>query len=215
MERLGHQRFMIAGHDRGGRVAYRLALDHPERVDRLAVLDIVPTEEVWTRADHRLALSYWPWSMLAQPEPLPERMLTQCAEAVVADALDQWGSDPTVFPVAVRVAYAAALRDPTHAHAICEEYRAAAGIDRVHDRSDRETGRRIQCPLLVLWSASGALATWYASEGGPLALWRKWASRVEGHAIDGGHFFPEEAPALTAAALGRFLTPDASGAPLP
>jgi haloacetate dehalogenase len=215
MERLGHQRFMVAGHDRGGRVAYRLALDHPDRVDRLAVLDIVPTEAVWARADDRLALSYWPWSMLAQPEPLPERMLTQCAESVVADALDQWGSDPTAFPVAIRVAYAAALRDPTHAHAICEEYRAAAGIDRAHDRSDRETGRRIQCPLLVLWSATGALATWYATEGGPLALWREWASRVEGHAMDGGHFFPEEAPAATADALRRFFAADASGAPLP
>jgi haloacetate dehalogenase len=177
------------------------------------VLDIVPTEAAWARADDRLALSYWPWSMLAQPEPLPERMLTLCAESVVADALDQWGSDPTAFPVAVRVAYAAALRDPTHAHAICEEYRAAAAIDRAHDRSDRDAGRWIQCPLLVLWSATGALATWYASEGGPLALWREWAASIEGHAIEGGHFFPEEAPAATADALRRFFTAEPSGAP--
>jgi haloacetate dehalogenase len=213
MERLGHPRFLTAGHDRGGRVAYRLALDQPERVERLAVLDILPTETVWARADDRLALSYWPWSMLAQPEPLPERMLTQCAESVVADALDQWGSNPGAFPAAVRVAYSAALRDPSHAHAICEEYRAAAGIDREHDRSDRAAGRRIHCPVLVLWSATGPLATWYASEGGPLTLWREWASMVEGHAIEGGHFFPEEVPGATADALRRFFEAKNSGAP--
>ena len=215
MERLGHANFMVAGHDRGGRVAYRLALDHPERVDRLAVLDILSTETVWTRADDRLALGYWPWSMLAQPEPLPERILTACADAVVADALDQWGSNPATFPAAIRLAYAAALRDPSHAHAICEEYRAAAGIDRAHDRSDRAAGRGIGCPMLVLWSATGPLATWYASEGGPLGLWREWASSVEGHAIEAGHFFPEEAPGPTADALRRFFAAGDSGAPSP
>lgn len=208
MERLGHRRFMLAGHDRGARVAYRLALDHPERVERLAVLDILPTDTTWTRLDERLALSYWPWSMLAQPEPLPERMLSRCAEWVVADALDRWGSDPAAFPVARRVAYAAALRDPSHAHAICEEYRAAAGIDREHDRADRAAGRRIQCPLLALWSATGALATWYGAEGGPLTLWEEWAASVEGHSIAGGHFFPEEAPGPTADALRRFFAPE-------
>jgi haloacetate dehalogenase len=212
MERLGHPRFALAGHDRGGRVAYRLALDHPGRVDRLAVLDILPTETVWARADDRLALGYWPWSMLAQPEPLPERLLTACADAVVADALDRWGSDPAVFPTPVRVAYTAALRDPSHAHAICEEYRAAASVDRAHDRADRQAGRRIACPLLVLWSAAGALGSWYERDGGPLALWRPWAARVEGHAVDAGHFFPEEAPELTADELRRFFARPASAA---
>jgi haloacetate dehalogenase len=212
MERLGHRRFALAGHDRGGRVAYRLALDHPERVHQLAVLDIVPTEMVWERADDRLALGYWPWSMLAQPAPLPERLLTSCADVVVADALDQWGSDPAVFPAEVRLAYAAALRDPLHAHAICEEYRAAAGLDRAHDRADRQGGRRMACPLLVLWSASGALSTWYEREGGPLALWRDWAATVEGHPVQAGHFFPEETPEAVAEALRRFFSRPPSGA---
>jgi haloacetate dehalogenase len=205
MERLGHTRFGVAGHDRGGRVAYRLELDHPDRVERVAVLDILPTEAVWSRADDRLALGYWPWTMLAQPEPLPERMLTNCAEAVVGNALDQWGSDPAAFPAPIRLAYTAALRDPSHAHAICEEYRAAATIDREHDRADRDTGRRIGCPLLVLWSAAGAVGTWYANEGGPLAIWREWAASVEGRPLEAGHFFPEEAPELTAELLRQFF----------
>jgi haloacetate dehalogenase len=112
MERLGLSRFSIAGHDRGGRVAYRLALDHPERVERLAVLDVVPTGEVWARADARLALAFWPWSLLAQPEPFPERLLAAAAEAVIDDALEDWGSPPDVFGPDVRAAYAEALRDP-------------------------------------------------------------------------------------------------------
>lgn len=205
MERLGHDRFAVAGHDRGGRVAYRLALDHPDRVERVAVLDILPTDAVWARADDRLALGYWPWTMLAQPEPLPERILTTCAGAVVGNALDQWGSDPAAFPAAIRLAYTAALRDPSHAHAICEEYRAAAAIDREHDQADREDGHRIGCPVLVLWSAVGAVGTWYEKDGGPLAIWREWATSVEGRPVDAGHFFPEEAPELTARLLGQFF----------
>src|SRR6266513_5497279 len=135
MEQLGFPRFSVAGHDRGGRVAYRLALDHPGRVERLAVLDILPTGTVWERADARFALGYWPWSLLAQPEPLPERLLTAAAEAIIDDALGGWGSPAAVFPSEIRAAYVEALRDPTHAHAICEEYRAAATIDREHDKA--------------------------------------------------------------------------------
>src|ERR687887_1023468 len=129
MERLGFARFAVAGHDRGGRVAYRMALDHPDRIERLAVLDIVPTETAWERADARFALAFWPWSLLAQPEPLPERILAAAPEAIVDDALGGWGSPSAVFPPEVRAAYAQALRDPSHAHSICEEYRAAATID--------------------------------------------------------------------------------------
>jgi haloacetate dehalogenase len=205
MERLGFSRFAVAGHDRGGRVAYRLALDHPARVERVAVLDILPTETVWERADARLALGFWPWSLLAQPAPLPERLLVAAPEAVVAAALDGWGSNAAAFPPPVRAAYVDALRDPERAHAICEEYRAAASLDREHDRADRAAGRRITSPLLALWSAGGPLDTWYASAGGPLALWRAWSEDVQGHAVEGGHFFPEEAPDLTAEALRRFF----------
>jgi len=130
MERLGFLRFAVAGHDRGGRVAYRMALDHPDRIDRLAVLDILPTETVWERADARFALGYWPWSLLAQAQPLPERILAAVPEAIVDSALGGWGSPAAVFPPEVRAAYVETLRDPDHAHAICEEYRAAATIDR-------------------------------------------------------------------------------------
>jgi haloacetate dehalogenase len=205
MERLGFPHFSVAGHDRGGRVAYRMALDHPDRVDRLAVLDILPTETVWNRADARFALAFWPWSLLAQPEPLPERILAAASEAIVDDALGGWGSPSSVFPPEVRAAYVQALRDPSHAHAICEEYRAAATIDREHDKADRASGRRIVCPLLALWSAQGALDTWYVEESGPIALWRAWGDDVQGRALNAGHFFPEEAPEQTADALNRFF----------
>jgi haloacetate dehalogenase len=205
MEHLGFARFALAGHDRGGRVAYRLALDHPERVARLAVLDVLPTAAAWDRADARFALAYWPWSLLAQPEPLPERMLSGAARAIVDHALAEWGSSPALFPEDVRAEYAAALADPRHAHAICEEYRAAATLDRVHDEADQQAGRRIGCPLLALWSAGGPLDAWYADAGGPVAIWRAWADDVRGHAMDAGHFFPEEDPVRTAEALGRFF----------
>jgi haloacetate dehalogenase len=204
MERLGYPRFAVAGHDRGGRVAYRLALDHPERVERLAVLDILPGETVWSRADDRFALGFWPWSLQAQPEPLPEKLLVAGAEAVIDNALTEWGSGRSAFPSHVREAYIKALQDPAHAHAICEEYRAAATLDREHDRADLAAGRKITCPVLVLWSLRGALETWYAGEGGPLMLWRDWAGDVRGRGLEAGHFFPEELPDQTAEALAGF-----------
>src|SRR5205085_1301615 len=188
MARLGFAKFAVAGHDRGGRVAYRMALDHPDAIARLAVLDIVPIDIAWARADARLALGYWPWSLLAQPAPLPETILSGSADVIVDNALGGWGSPPGVFSAETRAAYVAALRDPAHARAICEEYRAAAGIDIEHDRADRAGGCRITCPVLVLWSADGPLEQWYAE--GPLALWRQWSVDVRGHAIAGGHFFP-------------------------
>lgn len=205
MERLGFPRFSVAGHDRGGRVAYRLALDHADRIERLAVLDIVPTESAWARADSRFALAFWPWSLLAQSEPLPERVLTGAADAVVDQALLEWGSPSAVFSPEIRAAYIKSLRDPAHGHAICEEYRAAATIDREHDQTDRAAGRRISCPLLVLWSAQGPRGTWYTRESGPVGLWQEWSNNVRGQAIEAGHFFPEEVPEQTAEALGRFF----------
>ena len=205
MERLGFPRFSVAGHDRGGRVAYRLALDHPARVDRIAVLDILPTAEVWARADARLALAFWPWSLLAQGPPLPERLVAAAPDAVVDDALDGWGSPAATFGPDVRAAYVEGLRDPARVHAICEEYRAAATCDREHDEADRRSGRRIACPVLVLWSGRGALDSWYADAGGPLALWRAWADQVQGGPLEAGHFFPEELPEETAEALTRFF----------
>jgi haloacetate dehalogenase len=205
MEKLGFPRFAAAGHDRGARVAYRMALDHPGRIERLAVLDIVPTEAAWNRADARLTLAFWPWSLLAQPEPFPERILAASAAAIIDNALEGWGSPAAIFPPDMRSAYIEALRDPAHVHAICEEYRAAASLDREHDRRDRLAGRRISCPLLVLWSAGGGLNEWYSESGGPLALWQEWGVEVTGSALEAGHFFPEEIPEETAAAMIRFF----------
>jgi haloacetate dehalogenase len=206
MDQLGFDRFAIAGHDRGGRVAYRAALDHPERVDKLAVLDVVPIDAAWNRTDDRLALAFWPWSLLAQAEPLPERLLVAAPDAVLDHALStEWGTPSDAFTDDARAAYLAPLRDPDHLHAICEEYRAAATIDREHDAADHRAGRRISCPVLALWSGRGPLSTWYTSEGGPLSLWRELADHVTGGPVEGGHFFPEEQPRETATALTAFF----------
>ena len=206
MGRLGFQRFSVAGHDRGGRVAYRLALDHPEHVERLAVLDIVPTHVAWELADARFATAFWPWSLLAQPEPLPERLLAAAPEAVIDDALAGWGTPANVFDAQVREAYVAALSPPASIHAICEEYRAAATLDREHDEEDRRASRRIACPVLAMWSDRGPLAQWYAEVGGPLGVWQAWAEDVRGLPVTAGHFFPEEIPEETAALLSNFLS---------
>jgi haloacetate dehalogenase len=206
MRRLGHEHFAVVGHDRGGRVAYRAALDHPDRVSRLAVLDVLPVDVVWDLADHRMVLGFWPWSLLAQPEPLPERLVGGDPRAVVDHATsEEWGTPASVFDDEVRAAYAQALGQPAHVHAVCEEYRAGAGIDREHDAADRAAGRRISCPVLTLWSAEGPLGTWYDELGGPLALWRELADDVTGGPVEGGHFFPEEHPRRTADAVLHFL----------
>jgi haloacetate dehalogenase len=207
MSRLGFERFSIAGHDRGGRVAYRAALDHPERVERLAVLDVVPIEAAWERADDRLALGFWPWSLLAQPEPFPERLVGAAPEAVIDQALSlEWGTPTSTFGDDTRAEYLAQLQDPDHLHAICEEYRAAAGIDREHDRANHAAGNRIACPVLALWSRTGPLGSWYADDGGPLEIWRELATDVTGRPVEGGHFFPEEHPEETARALAAFFS---------
>ena len=203
MAQLGFRRFSVAGHDRGGRVAYRLALEHAERVQRLAVLDIVPVGTAWARADARLALGYWPWSLLAQPAPLPERLIAAAPDAFVDAALGGWGSPADAFPPHVRRAYVEDLR--RNAHSVCEEYRAAAALDRAHDDADLAAGRRIRCPVLALWSAAGPLSSWYADDGGPLGCWRAWCEDVRGEALEGGHFFPEELPERTADLLGAFF----------
>ena len=195
-------------------VAYRLALDHPERVERLALFDIIPTKDAFDRADARFALGFWPWSLLAQAAPLPEALIGAAPEAVIENALGQWGSDPAAFPADVREHYVNALRSPEAVHAICEEYRAAATLDRDHDEADRRAGRIITCPVLALWSEDSSLDTWYADDGGPLGILRQWAPNVSGRAVPGGHFFPEQNPNETVAALLEFMRGGAAGPPL-
>lgn len=201
MDQLGFQKFDLVGHDRGGRVSYRLALDHPEKVQRLAVLDVIPISEGWGHANAKFAMTYWPWILLSQKTPLPERYLLGAPDAVFDDPFGH-GS----FGEDVKAEYIETYRDPARVHAICEEYRAAASLDIAHDNGDREESRRITCPMLHLWSAGGPLDTLYAQEGGALGIWRKWADNVQGQAMMGGHFFPEENPKATTEILRKFLS---------
>ena len=201
MRLLGHDTFAVVGHDRGARCAYRMALDHPDTVTRLAVLDIVPTGDAFGRADMDFSLGFWLWSFLAAPEPVPERLVGQAPEVIVDHMLDSLSEVPDAFPAAVRAEYVAKLSAPDTIHAICEQYRAAAGLDYQHDEADRGR-RRIRCPVLALWSHAGPVATWYE----PLEVWRAWADQVDGGPVAAGHFLPEEAPDETTRHLLAFLT---------
>jgi haloacetate dehalogenase len=201
MAKFGFPTFTVVGHDRGGRVSYRLALDHPETVERLAVFDVIPILEGWTRADARFAQTYWPWILLAQKNPLPESYLLGAPEAVFHNPFGQ-GS----FGKEVLEEYVSTYRDRARVHGICEEYRAAATIDVEHDRADKEKSKRIECPMLHLWAEGGPLDTLYAKDGGPLGIWRQWAPHAQGRAVKGGHFFPEENPDDTAALVKQFLS---------
>ena len=205
MAALGFDRFAVAGHDRGGRVAYRMALDHPARVERLAVLDIVPTGEVWRRADAAFARGYWHWAFLSLPAPLPERLIGGDPEAYfdlhVRAGLGL-GAAPGRYPAEVMDAYRRCFDDPAAVVAMCEVYRAGATIDVAHDDADRAAGRRVGCPTLVLWSARGALPRFYDDV---LGVWRPWAPDVRGEGVDASHFIPEDRPQETAARLLAFL----------
>jgi haloacetate dehalogenase len=200
MAKLGYPTFTVIGHDRGGRVSYRLTLDHPNAVERLAVFDVIPILEAWNRSDARFAQTYWPWSLLSQKEPLPESYLLGAPEAVFGNPFGQGSFGPDILEQ-----YAATFRDPVRVHGICEEYRAAATIDVEHDEVDKDAGNKIQCPMLHLWAEGGPLDTFYGNDGGPLGIWRQWAPRAQGQAVKGGHFFPEENPNDTAALIKQFL----------
>lgn len=203
MSLLGHEQFAVAGHDRGGRVAYRMALDHPDRVNAAAVIDVVPTGDVWARADAQMALGYWHWAFLAQPAPLPERLIAADPDAffdIHVRALGL-GRAPGRYPAELMAGYRALLDDPSTVRAICEDYRAGATVDRQHDDADRGV-RKISCPLLALWSADGALPRFY---GDVLDVWRPWADDLTGHPMPTSHFVVEDQPEATAQALSAFL----------
>ncbi len=207
MEHLGFDVFAVAGHDRGGRVAHRLCLDHPERVSRAAVLDIAPTLTMFERTDMAFAMAYYHWFFLAQPAPLPEKLIGAEPAFYLRRVLASWSRpDPQrleeVFDARCVLDYERCFSDPAAIHASCEDYRAAAGIDLVHDRADRDAARRIRCPLLALWGEYGLIARTYDV----LQVWRA-ASEAEpsGRALPCGHFLPEEAPAQTLEALLEFF----------
>jgi haloacetate dehalogenase len=201
MDKLGFPTFTLIGHDRGGRVSYRLALDHPKNVERLAVFDVIPILEAWNRSDARFAQTYWPWILLSQKAPLPESYLMGAPEAVFRNPFGQ-GS----FGQEILEEYVSTYHDPARLRGICEEYRAAATIDVEHDRADKEASKRIECPMLHLWAKGGPLDTFYAKDGGPLGIWRQWAPHAHGQAMKGGHFFPEENPDETAVLVKQFLS---------
>ena len=202
MTQLGHTRYAVCGHDRGGRVAHRLALDHPQAVSRLCLLDIAPTLDMYGATDMAFARAYYHWFHLIQPAPLPERMIGGCAREYLHAKLGGWGSAGLshVEPQAL-ADYERCFCTPEAIHTACEDYRAAAGIDLVHDRASREAGQRIACDLMVLWGERGVVQRLFD----PLALWQaQCAGRVTGKALPCGHFIPEELPEDTAQALLAF-----------
>jgi haloacetate dehalogenase len=202
MTALGHDRFMLAGHDRGGRVAYRLALDHPGRVSRLAVIDILPTLDVWERMGKDAALGTYHWLFLAQPAPLPERLIGHDPEFYLRHLLDRWAGRREALDPAAVAEYIRHFRKPSVIEATCEDYRAGATVDLDHDRADRDAGRQIRCPTLVLWGRRYLPA----KAQSPLEVWRAWAEDVGDVALDCGHFVAEEQPEACAGALRDFFS---------
>jgi haloacetate dehalogenase len=203
METLGHKSFAIVGHDRGGRVTYRLALDHPERVTKISTLDIVPTWEMWCGLNAKRAMKVFHWTFLAQPFPLPEMLIGKAPVEYLEWKMLAWNGkgENSVFDPRALDHYRAAFAQPARLHTTCEDYRAGQTTDFEFDDADQKAGRKIAAPLLALWGASGIPA---AGES-PLDVWKRWATNVSGKAIPCGHFLPEEAPQETAAELLPFL----------
>jgi haloacetate dehalogenase len=196
METAGFERFSVVGHDRGGRVAYRMALDAPDRVERLCTLNIVPTVDQFERMAEEPAPDYWPFFLLAQPAPFPERLIGASAEYFLQHVLDDWTAVPGAIEDEAFARYLATFTPETIA-SICSEYRAAFHIDRPLDAEDRGAGRRIACPVLVHWGSEDM--------ADPLPVWRRWAVDVQGGPLPCGHFLPEEAPDELVASLREFL----------
>ncbi|WP_395701971.1 alpha/beta fold hydrolase, partial [Aquabacterium sp.] len=192
MRTLGHERFAVLAHDRGARVAARLAGDHPEAVRRALLLDVAPTLAMYEGTRDAFARAYWHWFFLIQPAPLPERLIEADPAAYVREVMGRRSAGLKPFDPRALAEYERCLALPGAAHGLCEDYRAAAGIDLEHDRADREAGRLLQPPLRVLWGAEGVVQRCFE----PLALWRAVAREVDGEALPCGHYIPEEAPQL-------------------
>ncbi len=199
MAALGHDTFFVAGHDRGARVTHRMALDHPERVARAAVLDIAPTLHMFRHVDQAFATGYYHWFFLVQGNGLPEHMIGADPAWYLRRKLAHWSAPGAVFDEAAVAEYIRCFSRPDSIHASCEDYRAAAGIDLVHDEADR--GRRVTCPLLVLWGERGFIARSYDV----LSVWRDYADDVRGEALACGHFLAEEQPDHVIDRLQRFF----------
>lgn len=206
MARLGFDRFAVAGHDRGARVTHRMLLDHPDRVERAALLDILPTRHVYANVDRALATAYYHWFLFIQPHDLPERLIAGDPVGYLHTLLGAWGSGLDAHPAEALAGYERAFADPAARHAMMEDYRAGASIDLEHDAADEAAGNRIGARTLVLWGEGGVVG---ANAESPLAVWRRLAvdpSLVTGRAIGrAGHFLVDEQPADTGAELVRFL----------
>ena len=202
MEHFGFRRFLVGSHDRGARVAHRLALDFPERVEKLAVLDIVPTIEHFERTDMSFAMGYYHWFWFAQPHPFPEVVINAAPEAWFRSHTSREPKDDGFFNPDALADYIAAVRNPDMIRGMCEDYRAAATIDLEHDRPSRAAGQKVQCPMLVLWGSKGKIGKWYE----PLAIWRQYcAAEVIGGEVNSGHYLAEEAPGEVVANFERFF----------
>jgi len=201
MQSLGHERFAVLAHDRGARVAHRLALDHPQAVTRLMLLDIAPTLAMYEGTTEAFARGYWHWFFLIQPAPRPERFIEADPIAYLREGM---GSKGSFFDKRAWAEYERCLLRPGSAAAVCADYRAGAGIDLEHDRADRAAGRRVSQPLHVLWGAQGIVGTCFQ----PLELWRAAADDVTGRAVDSGHYIAEEAPDVVLAEAADFFSED-------
>ncbi|UVW27229.1 alpha/beta fold hydrolase [Massilia sp. H6] len=204
MRQLGFERFRVMAHDRGARVAHRLMADHPEAVERAVLLDIAPTLAMYEQTSETFARAYWHWFFLIQPAPLPERLIAADPAAYIEDVMGRRSAGLAPFDERALAEYRRCLALPGSAHGICEDYRAAAGIDLDHDRADRAAGRLLTTPLLALWGEHGVVQRCFD----PLAEWRRVATEVDGQALPCGHYIPEEAPdALLERALPFLLAP--------
>lgn len=199
MRKLGFSKFQVVGHDRGARVAHRMCLDYPDSVQRAALLDIIPTATVFARVDKLLATYYYHWFFLSQPFDLPERLIGGAPDYFLDRLLQSYSRGNEVFASEAVAEYKRCFRDPATIHATCEDYRAGATIDLMHDEAD--SAKKIACPLLVLWGAHSVVGRLYQ----PLAIWREKATDVQGAALNCGHFLPEEASTETLEALSTFL----------
>ncbi len=199
MQTLGFRRFMVAGHDRGGRVAHRMARDHTERIERLAVLDISPTATMYAKTDQAFATAYYHWFFLIQPYDLPERLIGADPAYYLRKKLGGWGSAIDHFDRRAYAEYERCFCDPAVIHASCEDYRAAATLDLAHDAAD--AGRKLECPVLVLWGARGVVHRLFD----PIADWSAVAHNVRGKALPCGHYLAEEAPDETYSELLAFF----------
>ena len=204
MHGLKFPRFAVCGHDRGARVAHRLALDHPEAVQRLALIDIAPTLDMYAATNMAFASAYYHWFHLIQPYPLPEKMIGGCARDYLRAKLGGWGAGGVSYIEAQALQeYERNFCTPEAIHAACEDYRASAGIDLAHDQASRDAGHKVVCNTLVLWGERGVVHKLFD----PMALWQaQCATTVQGQMLPAGHFIPEELPAETAAALAAFCS---------